>query len=208
MPHIGSWNTWGLNSSKKIWSVQNWIKSHHLDVIGLIETKVTLSNLPRVERNLNLLDWDFFSNATVDSPCRILVGWNTQAYSLTNFHYTPQWITCDALSHKTQISTKLTFVYGHNSPSDRKPLWDYIVEPSPSIAIALGSSWGTSMPLCSLTTAPGGDSRWLGHHNDFHSATHQAQTLYPSLHGHELHLDQWAAWSCQYPEEARPGHGE
>ncbi|KAJ6287964.1 hypothetical protein OIU77_001103 [Salix suchowensis] len=170
-----NWNTWGLNSPNKIWSVQNWIKSHHLDIIGLIETKVSISNLPRVESHLNLIGWDFFSNATLDSPCRILVGWNTQAYTLTNFHSSPQWITCDALSLKTQISTKLTFVYGHNNPSDRKPLWDYIVRTSPLFSNCPWILMGDFNAILQPHNRSGGDSRWLGHHNDFHNATHQAQ---------------------------------
>ncbi|KAJ6397264.1 hypothetical protein OIU84_020266 [Salix udensis] len=170
-----NWNTWGLNSPNKIWSVQNWIKSHHLDIIGLIETKVSISNLPRVESHLNLIGWDFFSNATLDSPCRILVGWNTQAYTLTNFHSSPQWITCDALSLKTQISAKLTFIYGHNNPSDRKPLWDYIVRTSPLYSNCPWILMGDFNAVLQPHNRSGGDSRWLGHHNDFHNATHQAQ---------------------------------
>ncbi|KAB5567970.1 hypothetical protein DKX38_001763 [Salix brachista] len=170
-----NWNTWGLNSPNKIWSVQNWIKSHHLDIIGLIETKVSISNLPRVESHLNLIGWDFFSNATLDSPCRILVGWNTLAYTLTNFHSSPQWITCDALSLKTQISAKLTFVYGHNNASDRKPLWDYIVRTSPLYCNCPWILMGDFNAVLQAHNRSGGDSRWLGHHNDFHNATHQAQ---------------------------------
>ncbi|KAJ6287931.1 hypothetical protein OIU78_027945 [Salix suchowensis] len=149
-----NWNTWGLNSSKKIWSVQNWIKSHHLDVIGLIETKVTLSNLPRVERNLNLLDWDFFSNATVGLPLRDLVGLEHSRPTPSQTSTTPlngSPVTLSPTKPKFQPSSPLSMAT--IVPLTASPFGITLSEPAPSIAIALGSSWGTSMPFCSLTTA-------------------------------------------------------
>ena len=107
MPHIGSWNTRGLNNPRKLRSVHNWVCIHHLDIIGIIETKVSFNNLTKVEDNLNLTGWNFFSNVSPETPCRILVGWNTATYNLTNFHQSPQWVTCDAYSSTTKTTTHL-----------------------------------------------------------------------------------------------------
>ncbi|KAF9681425.1 hypothetical protein SADUNF_Sadunf05G0000100 [Salix dunnii] len=126
----GSWNTWGLNSPSKLRSVRSWINKFHLNIVGLLETKVAAHNLPLVETKLNLNGWHFLSNISDEAPCRILIGWNSSLFKLTCVHSNPQWITCEAASLTSGETFLITYVYGRNTPMARKPLWDYLINNS------------------------------------------------------------------------------
>ena len=84
MNKIGCWNTWGLNSPKKQFAIRNWTLNSMLGIIGLLETKITPTNLPTVTASINLPAWKFLSNASTASPtCRILVGWDPSMFNLS-----------------------------------------------------------------------------------------------------------------------------
>ncbi|KAJ6689103.1 hypothetical protein OIU85_005502 [Salix viminalis] len=128
-----------------------------------------------VEDNLNLTGWNFFSNVSTKTPCRILVGWNTATYNLPNFHQSPQWVTCDAYSITTKTTTHISFIYGHNKPPNRQPLWEYIVISSRLFNIHPWILMGDFNAVMDPDHRSGGDMRWLGHHDDFPKACHHAQ---------------------------------
>ena len=83
MFNIGSWNTWGLNSLQKQNTVHHWTQKNNLDLIGLLETKIEISNLAATQANLALSGWHFISNIHHTTHCRILVGWNSHKLNLT-----------------------------------------------------------------------------------------------------------------------------
>ena len=137
-----------------------------------------LSILLWVQTILNLNSWSFMSNATEDIPCRILIAWNSLHYSLTSIHCAPQWITCEAMSLSTKDTNIISFVYGHNSPTGRKPLWDYIVINSPVFYQKPWYLLGDFNAIIQSDQRSGGDTRWLGHQDDIHNAIHQGQLVF------------------------------
>ncbi|KAJ6670255.1 hypothetical protein OIU85_022007 [Salix viminalis] len=53
---------------------------------------------------------------------------------------------------------RITYVYGFNTPGDRKPLWDYLISNSDPIQSApLGPSWRFQCCAASSSTGRGGD---------------------------------------------------
>ncbi|KAJ6309528.1 hypothetical protein OIU77_015099 [Salix suchowensis] len=171
---LGSWNTWGINGPQKLRSVRNWINKYQLGIVGLLETKVSLNNLKKIEVGLNLSGWNFLSNITNADPCRILVGWDTSLFNLTLIHIDVQWITCKITSLASQESARITFVYGRNTHVDRRPLWDYISSISHLFNDLPWVLLGDFNAILQADQKVGGDARWLGHHEEFHDAIHQA----------------------------------
>ena len=80
---IGSWNIWGLNNLQTQKAVQEWTENNNLELFGLLETKISPSNLSTVESKLGLPQWQYTSNIDYSPSCRILVGWNPHKISLT-----------------------------------------------------------------------------------------------------------------------------
>ncbi|KAF9663050.1 hypothetical protein SADUNF_Sadunf18G0117900 [Salix dunnii] len=160
---------------KKLRAVKSWINKCHLNMFGLLETKVSQNNLPLVESKLNLQGWKFLSNIFDENPCRIFVGWNSQYFNLSLVHSTAQWVTCEAVFLTTGETLVVTFVYGSNTPAGRKPLWDYIVNAGHLFSSRPWLILGDFNAVMQPEQRSGGDSRWHNYHEDFCMATHQAQ---------------------------------
>lgn len=174
---LGSWNTWGINSPRKCKAVRDWIHNNHLQIVGLIEPKVSLNNLPVVVKTLNLPGWDFVSNATSDESGRILIGWNATNFSLSSIHCTSQWITCDVCNYSTTETMRITFVYGRNTPAERRPLWDYISSHSLAFSHTPWILLGDFNSIMHSDQREGGATSWLSHSEDFQQAAHLAQLI-------------------------------
>ncbi|KAJ6327909.1 hypothetical protein OIU77_009730 [Salix suchowensis] len=170
MSSLGSWNTWGLNSYSKLRSVKSWINKFHLNIVGLLETKVAAHNLPQVETNLNLNGWKFISNISDEVPCRILIGWNPFIFNLTCLHSNPQWITCEATSLNSGETFLITYVYRRNTPAGRQPLWDYLTNNCQSFSSQPWVLLGDFNAIMHPNQRSGGDTQWHKHHIDFHNA--------------------------------------
>ncbi|KAJ6897722.1 hypothetical protein NC652_024515 [Populus alba x Populus x berolinensis] len=83
-------------------------------------TIVSAANLAAVQTNLAPSHWQYHSNITTSSTCRILIGWNSNKLHLTCVHYAPQWVTCDVSYLHSTHSARITFVYGFNTPAERR----------------------------------------------------------------------------------------
>jgi len=161
MFNIGSWNTWGLNSLQKQKTVHDWTQKNNLDIFGLLETKIGVANIAVVKAKLAHLYWHFISNIHHTSYCRILVGWNSYKLNLTYKNSSPKWLSCKVTAPSFTQPLKITFIYNHNTPSERTLLWNHLCHKSshnigiPWIVMGDVTAWpgvlqGTSMPLCML----------------------------------------------------------
>ncbi|KAJ6430452.1 hypothetical protein OIU84_021782 [Salix udensis] len=176
MPNIGEFGTLrGLSGSHKLEVGPGWILQHHLDIVGLLENKIALNNISRVESQLNLTGWNFLSNASDAAPGRIFIGWNTLVYNLTCLHNSLQWITCEAKTLTTSETITITFVYGGNTPTARKTLWEYITNVSPQLSNKPWVLLGDFNAVLHASQRVGGDTRWQSYHEDFRNALHQAE---------------------------------
>ncbi|KAB5512336.1 hypothetical protein DKX38_029364 [Salix brachista] len=167
MVTIGSWNVRGLNSPQKQFAVCSWLKHHNIDIFGLLETRILPNNLDNVQAKILPLNWSAISNIHTGTLCRILVGWNPKFCHLQSIDTSAQWITSEVHNHPRLAGTRVTFVYGSNSPVERRTLWQYIKAASEANKnnpwIILGDFNAVLRP----SDRSGGSTDWGGHHGDF-----------------------------------------
>ncbi|KAJ6672984.1 hypothetical protein OIU85_014236 [Salix viminalis] len=106
--------------------MRDWIKNNKLSLFSLIETKVKLDRLQSVQDGLALGDWRIISNANGDDSTRIIIGWDPGIYDVLCVHSDEQWMTCRVSAMHQNFEVLITFVYGHNTPADRRNIWQYI----------------------------------------------------------------------------------
>ncbi|KAJ6925335.1 hypothetical protein NC651_009873 [Populus alba x Populus x berolinensis] len=138
-----------------------------LGIIGLLETKISPTNLNAVTTSINLPAWKFLSNAGTSPTCRILVGWDPSMFNLSCLQLSDQWVTCDVFSLITKDTFKITFVYGLNTPAGRSSLWNYIKQQAPEYSSAPWILLGDFNAILKPSDRSGGDQNWNGHQNDF-----------------------------------------
>ena len=78
---ISSWNIRGLNQPSKQLEVAKLIFNYYIDIMGLLETKVSQENEPFI-KNKCFKNWDFISNSSPSTVGRIWVGWNSSKIHL------------------------------------------------------------------------------------------------------------------------------
>ena len=71
---IASWNIRGFSKALKHNGVNHLIKKHEIDILGLLETKISLDNLHWIMYN-KFPNWEMV-NISVHGAGRILVLWN------------------------------------------------------------------------------------------------------------------------------------
>ena len=173
---IGSWNIWGLNSLQKQTTIHTWIQKHNLDIFGLLETKITASNLAAIETTLTPPHWKYLSNIASSPTCRILVGWNPHKLHLTCVHSSSQWLTCEAVHPTLSSPFRITFIYGHNTPAERQALWNYIVNES-SLNTCPWTVMGDFNAIMHAGDKSGGDASWPRYQDDFKDCITHSELL-------------------------------
>jgi hypothetical protein len=107
------------------------MKKNKIDVCGLSETKLVSSKLQLMHK-LRLKQWRMFSNVEATSVARIVVLWNPSTVNVDSIDSSPQALHVIIRNLETQFTCAATFVYGYNSVSARRPLWDYLRRRAPS----------------------------------------------------------------------------
>jgi hypothetical protein len=142
-----------------------------------LETKIATHNFPETTSKLAPSYWQYHSNISSSSLCRILVGWNSKKLSLTCIHSAPQWLTCDILQPGSTTPTRITFIYAFNTPAERLTLWNYISHES---SLNSDTPWivmGDFNAIMNAEDRIGGDTRWPRHQDDFSSCIRQSELL-------------------------------
>ncbi|KAJ6681808.1 hypothetical protein OIU74_020133 [Salix koriyanagi] len=177
MISVGGWNTRGLNGFQKKNSVQQWTTKNNLDIIGILETKLQASNLPHIGTLLNMHHWHFLSNSQGSNTCRIIVGWNPFKVHVTMVSYLHQWLTVEVSSVACASRLRITFVYALNSPTVRRPLWNYLEAEAQACTstpwLVLGDFNAIMVPHDRM----GGDVAWPEHRNEFPNCIHNASLI-------------------------------
>ncbi|KAB5573251.1 hypothetical protein DKX38_000445 [Salix brachista] len=167
MVTIGSWNVRGLNSPQKQFAVCSWLKHHNIDIFGLLETRILPNNLDNVQAKILPLNWSAISNIHTGTLCRISVGWNPKFCHLQSIDTSAQWITSEVHNHPRLAGTRVTFVYGSNSPVERRTLWQYIKATSEANKNNPWIILGDFNVVLRPSDRSGGSTDWGGHHGDF-----------------------------------------
>ena len=119
---ICSWNVRGLNCPLKQREITKFISSNHIDVMGIIETKVRMPNQDKIQ-NKFMPQWKFITNSEPHSVDRIWVGWNPDKVPLTVSLSNQQIIHAFISSTDHSVSFEASFIYGLNTVHDRRLLW-------------------------------------------------------------------------------------
>lgn len=72
---IASWNIRGLNKSLKQKSVRTFLDTHHIDIFGILESKLNQNSLDSMMR-IRFHDMQALHNFDFSSKGRILIFWN------------------------------------------------------------------------------------------------------------------------------------
>lgn len=117
------WNVRGVTSPLKQGEVYNFTRKNNIDVIGLLETKLSGRNLQYLIRNV-FGGWKYTSNFDLHAGGRILVLWNPLTVSLVTIGHFDQGINCEVSSLVDGSHVLLSFVYGHNRVVERRSMWN------------------------------------------------------------------------------------
>ena len=119
---IGCWNVRGLNWPLKQNGVHNLMIKHKLDVLGILESKLSSPKLASIMKNKFSGFWEV-DNFHLHAGGRILIIWNPAKVSLELIDMSPQVVHCKATCKVSSISFCISFVYTYNSVVGRRPLW-------------------------------------------------------------------------------------
>nr|TKS04410.1 hypothetical protein D5086_0000141350 [Populus alba] len=120
---------------------------------------------------------EFTSNIHSTSPCRILVGWNSQKVSLTYENSSSQWLSCKVTAPSLIQPLKITFIYNHNTPAERTLLWNHLSHES---SLNAGLPWlvmGDFNAILHTDDRVGGDMQWYRHQDDFRHCIRQSELI-------------------------------
>ncbi|KAJ6671877.1 hypothetical protein OIU85_013241 [Salix viminalis] len=130
-----------------------------------------------VQKGLMLSNWNHVSNDEGACTDRILVSWNVKKCSLICVHKSQQWITCEVRRNGNPEPWRVTFVYGHNTPAERAPLWSYITGNSQSFSAAPWLVLGDFNAVIQQSDGHGGSIAWHNHHTEFGSCITNAELM-------------------------------
>ena len=86
---ISSWNIRGLNQPPKQKEITNFVRNNHIDVLGIIESKVRKENQQKIQTSM-LPGWEYLVSNTIDNSNRIWVTWNPKRVQVTSMKETKQ----------------------------------------------------------------------------------------------------------------------
>nr|TKR97771.1 hypothetical protein D5086_0000209710 [Populus alba] len=94
-----------------------------MDVCGLLETKLLPSKVASFQK-FRLRHWQQLSNANVANTARIVVFWNPSTVKVDLLSSSAQAVHLSISCLISHISFKATFVYGFNTITARRSLWE------------------------------------------------------------------------------------
>ncbi|XP_074360896.1 uncharacterized protein LOC141701135 [Apium graveolens] len=123
--NFAAWNVRGINKSPHQKELQQFISVNNIDLMGILETKVKVSNALSISKKINK-NWQWLFNYDHHYNGRIWVGWNPNVWEISLLSKSSQFITCNARFIEKNLHFIVTFVYAFNDAIDRVPLWEYI----------------------------------------------------------------------------------
>jgi len=125
---IATWNIRGLGADEKKRTVQKLIKEEHLDIFGLVETKlgeVSSWHMQKLWGNQKI-DW-VHSNAENGSG-GLLLSWHTEVFEAASSFITSRWICVLGTFKQDEFSCAICVIYAPNNQRDRLQMWNTLRE--------------------------------------------------------------------------------
>lgn len=120
---IGVWNVRGLNKPTKQYDVGQFLQQNKIALVGLLETQIREPYFAGIYNNM-FQGWGSFINNSRHPLGRIWVVWKPQMFDVQVQFVTSQMVHCWVRQLDTGDSYYLTFIYGLNTDTERKELWD------------------------------------------------------------------------------------
>ncbi|PKU67297.1 putative mitochondrial protein [Dendrobium catenatum] len=136
LPNLAAWNVRGFNGPEKVNCCKQFVKSLHLDIIFLLEAKISSSSAadPWFLASHKLFhDEDSYDNFDLSNPGRIWVKWNSTAINFSPITVSSQLIHGTIFSSGTPVCD-VTAVYASNSFVERQVLWNQLRSISTNIS--------------------------------------------------------------------------
>ncbi|KAL0402627.1 UNVERIFIED_CONTAM: hypothetical protein Slati_4292600 [Sesamum latifolium] len=112
MINLAVWNVRGLNRRDHQVAVSDLISEFQLQFVGLLETRVSIRNVARIQSCLSHY-WKWFVDYTGPGN-RIWLAWKFDEVDVNVISVLPQIIHCSVLIRHTHISVLVSVVYGAN----------------------------------------------------------------------------------------------
>ncbi|KAI0487871.1 hypothetical protein KFK09_027694 [Dendrobium nobile] len=137
LPNFAVWNTRGFNSPNKVNCCKQLVKAHNLDLLIILEAKITSQNLSNhwFQAHHKIFPKEAScDNFTHSNPGRIWVKWNEDALTFTTLHSSSQFIHGIVnIGHSTLFA--VTAIYASNLHAERQVLWKNIQDIAGSISL-------------------------------------------------------------------------
>ncbi|KAL0371934.1 UNVERIFIED_CONTAM: hypothetical protein Scaly_0875000 [Sesamum calycinum] len=124
---IEFWNVKGLNRPLKQNGVAHLIKNNQLCLLGILETKLAATAIPKIIHRL-FPGWCQANNFDAIVGGRILIIWNPAVIDLHPEDISPQVIHCRVTNKSSQLSFYISFTYGLYIVVNRRSMWEKLLE--------------------------------------------------------------------------------
>ncbi|KAL0336699.1 UNVERIFIED_CONTAM: hypothetical protein Sradi_4881800 [Sesamum radiatum] len=124
---IEFWNVRGLNRPLKQNGVAHLIKNNRLCLLGILETKLAATAIPKIINRL-FPGWCQANNFDAIAGGRILIIWNPAVIDLYPEDISPQVIHCRVTNKSSQLSFYISFTYGLYTVVNRRSMCEKLLE--------------------------------------------------------------------------------
>ena len=148
----------------------------HLDLLGIIETRVRNANYEVIANNV-FRQWESFANYDSHVLGRIWVGWNPNTLVVTKITESDQVIHCDVMHIESKLKLYLSIIYGLNDQSDRRRLWSNLINASSCFNARPWILMGDFNVIRNIDENHGGVNRRCNAMDDFESCIQAAELM-------------------------------
>ncbi|XP_041995804.1 uncharacterized protein LOC121745925 [Salvia splendens] len=124
---VATWNIRGPQQLPTQAAIVDFVRTHKIDVMGLLETKFKKENYTFFLEN-NFREWKAVDNFELIGNSRMLLIWNPIKVELEPIRVEEQAIYAKSRCLTSNNSFHFVLVYGLHTIPDRRPLWDSLVE--------------------------------------------------------------------------------
>lgn len=128
---VSSWNCRGAGNRTFPNTLKHIVKQYHIDVMCLIETRISGSRADQVIRKLGFSNWIRLEAAGFTGGIWVL--WNDNNTMIEYLSSSPQYIHCKMIDRNGGEEHLITFIYGETTYHKRRALWDALVLLAPNI---------------------------------------------------------------------------
>ncbi|XP_019240335.1 PREDICTED: uncharacterized protein LOC109220328 [Nicotiana attenuata] len=122
---VSSWNIRGLNKPFKQIELKAFLFEHKIALLGCLETKIKPRSVTKVKEKFNR-EWKVYSDEAINERRRIWILWKEQLVQVNITLASDQLVHCKVRDKSTHNTFEITFVYGKNTVTERRNLWDQL----------------------------------------------------------------------------------